>query len=87
MAEATNENAGVTTSVSGPTPSACRTSLISVRARAEADRVAHAQIRGALRLEGLALGPQDELAAAQNLSDRRLNLRLAICSYCRVRSN
>ena len=29
VAEATNENAGVTTSVSGPTPSACRPSLIA----------------------------------------------------------
>jgi hypothetical protein len=50
--------------------------LDRVGARAHADRVAHAQVGGALRLEGLALGPQDELAAAQNLLDRRQNLRL-----------
>ena len=78
VAEATKENAGVITSVSGPTPSACKDELDRVRARADADRVAHAQIGGALRLEGLALGAEDELAAPQHVPDRRLDLRLEL---------
>ena len=76
VAEATNENAGVTTSASGPMPSASRRSLSASDPEADADRVADAQVLRALGLERLALRAQDEAAAPQHAAKRRLDFRL-----------
>ena len=50
--------------------------LDRVRPRAETDRVVYTQVGRALGLERLAFGAQDELAAPQDVPDRRLDLRL-----------